>query len=984
MKRILLICLSLFTSFALNAQSDNEIYYFDRSNSTVEFDFKKIDDYYERLHLLYNISNDDRFVMTSSDEHGLFYISNNDEIIDRHNFKETFDTFYHNCYSDFRMLDKNEISELERTWRNNVSNMDIVSLMMDIMMRSAPRGNNDSCYKAEPFCTDNGLYTFQAMTGDNHPSESGPAYSCLQSQPCPSWYYMKISTPGAFSIHMMGKDGNTERDIDYCCWGPFDDPVDPCPHNPGPHQNGLTASKVVSCSYSSSYDEHCQIPSSSTTGDYYILIITNYSRARCVITFEKEPGSGPGTTDCSIMPPVMEYSDACYGNTLHLSAHEVSNASYSWTGPNGFTSSLREPHIDNVTFANSGTYSCTVTIPGQGTSDPMTLDIEILPELHADFTVAGAAPGIPTQFTGTETTYPTGYTNKITSRTWDFGDGSTAATGTNPTHVYTTPGTYNVTYTIVAENATGGTCEDSKTIPVTVECSIMPPVIEYNDACHGSTLHLSAQYVDGVSYSWTGPNGFTSTLREPQINNVTFANSGTYSCAISISESCSSDQETLDIEILPELHADFTVTNAVPGAPTQFTGTETTIPAGNTNKITSRTWNFGDGSPEVLSANPTHVYTTPGTYNVTYTIVAENATGGTCEDSKTIPIAVSDFLTTVVSSDDNEICNGGQTTLRAIAAGGTQNYTYSWTPAGSLNNPTIATPTATPEETTTYKCVISDGTGEVEGECTVTVFPIYDATTTINTISCDPYIIDYYNAETHLWDQMVFNQSYNGPIYLTTTHGCDSLTINLNFQKLSYPNVPLINDDEDKRKEVMPGSSWMPIQYKFEIGDITGGGIEQGLPVEYNWSITYHVDWTGFDNTGTWILQENGTSEASLLVLSEGNATINCDVVTTCGTTHREIFVYSELYGVEDVKDDGRVTIYPNPASNSFYIRFDESTNNKENSVSIYNAAGILVDTFTATSQTTEYKTDDLASGLYFIRITNNDFNVIKRLMINK
>ncbi len=812
MKRILLICLSLFNSFALNAQSDNEIYYFDRSNSTVEFDFKKINDYYERLHLLYNISNDDRFVMTSSDEHGLFYISNNDEIIDRNSFKETFETFYHDCYSDFRMLDKNEISELERTWRNNVSNMDIVSLMMDIMMRSAPRGNNDSCYKAEPFCTDNGLYTFQAMTGDNHPSESGPAYSCLQSQPCPSWYYMKISTPGAFSIHMMGKDGNTERDIDYCCWGPFDDPVDPCPHNPGPHQNGLTASKVVSCSYSSSYDEHCQIPSASETGDYYILIITNYSRARCVITFEKEPGSGPGTTDCSIMPPVMEYSDACYGNTLHLSAHEVSNASYSWTGPNGFTSSLREPHIDNVTFANSGTYSCTVTVPGQGTSDPMTLDIEILPELHADFTVAGAAPGAPAQFTGTETTYPAGCTNKITSRTWDFGDGGTTATGTNPTHVYTNPGTYEVTYTIVAENETGWSCEDTKTMPITV----------------------------------------------------------------------------------------------------------------------------------------------------------------------------SNNLAAAVSSDDSELCEGESTTLRANVSGGTQNYTYTWTPAQSLNNPNTAAPTATPTETTTYKCVVSDGYSEAEGECTVTVHPKYNASTTVDETSCDPYVIDYYNIQTHQWDQMVFNHSYDGIIDLTTTHGCDSLSIDLHFVKLDQANVPLINDDEDRRKEVMPGSSWMPLQYKFEIGDITGGGVEQGIPVEYNWSITYHVDWTGIDNTETWLLQGNGTNEVSLLVLGAGNATINCDVTTACGTTHREIFVYTELYGVDENEGEEYVSIYPNPANTLLHIDFDKSVNSEGISIKIYSATGSLVDELTTSGSTVERSIQNLSDGLYFIKISGNDLNVIRRLTVVK
>jgi hypothetical protein len=42
----------------------------------------------------------------------------------------------------------------------------------------------------------------------------------------------------------------------------------------------------------------------------------------------------------------------------------------------------------------------------------------------------------------------------------------------------------------------------------------------------GSTLQLTAS--GGTSYSWTGPNGFTSIVQNPSITNVTIANSGTY------------------------------------------------------------------------------------------------------------------------------------------------------------------------------------------------------------------------------------------------------------------------------------------------------------------------------------------------------------------------------------------------------------------------------------------------------------------------
>lgn len=44
----------------------------------------------------------------------------------------------------------------------------------------------------------------------------------------------------------------------------------------------------------------------------------------------------------------------------------------------------------------------------------------------------------------------------------------------------------------------------------------------------GQSLNLSAQFVAGATYLWSGPNGFTSNSRTPTITNVTSANQGTY------------------------------------------------------------------------------------------------------------------------------------------------------------------------------------------------------------------------------------------------------------------------------------------------------------------------------------------------------------------------------------------------------------------------------------------------------------------------
>jgi hypothetical protein len=52
------------------------------------------------------------------------------------------------------------------------------------------------------------------------------------------------------------------------------------------------------------------------------------------------------------------------GMTLNLTASPVAGASYSWIGPNGFTSSNQNPSIINATTNASGIYHVTATVGG--------------------------------------------------------------------------------------------------------------------------------------------------------------------------------------------------------------------------------------------------------------------------------------------------------------------------------------------------------------------------------------------------------------------------------------------------------------------------------------------------------------------------------------------------------------------------------------------------------------------------------------------
>jgi gliding motility-associated-like protein len=140
------------------------------------------------------------------------------------------------------------------------------------------------CINAEPFCTGT-TGTFAASTNTQAPV--GPYYDCLGTQPNPAFYYLEIDQPGNLTINMFS---SSFVDIDFICWGPFTDPNTMC--------DSLTLAYVEDCSYSPSAIENCEILN-AVTGQFYVLLITNYSNQATNINFLQTTGNG--TTNCCIL-----------------------------------------------------------------------------------------------------------------------------------------------------------------------------------------------------------------------------------------------------------------------------------------------------------------------------------------------------------------------------------------------------------------------------------------------------------------------------------------------------------------------------------------------------------------------------------------------------------------------------------------------------------------------------------------------------------
>jgi len=603
----------------------------------------------------------------------------------------------------FKALDS--IQELEKT-RDKFTSSDIMLNLSDIygenlLNRVMGRDDvSDSCHKSFPFCTSN-VYTFPAGVNSGT-GQAGPNYGCLNSTPNPAWYHMKILTPGQITIKM---ESTPLRDIDYIVWGPFTDPVFPC-------SGQLTGSKIVSCSYSPNPIEYASVPNGQT-GEYYILLITNYSNNSCEITFSKTGGTGE--TDCTILPPpISSNSPVCYGDDLFLTAETYPGATYSWTGPNGFTSNLQNPVILNPGLANSGTYSLEITVDNI-TSDPINMEVVIAPLSNPDFTFEEVCYGNPNQFTSTSTVNPDG--SVISAYNWNFGDGNTS-NQQNPAHTYSSPGSYEVRL----NTSTGmGFCVRSITKTIVV------PEYPYANAGadkeipNGWSVPLNGDASGGtgnLSYLWT-PQELVVDPNALVTNTVNLSQTTVFTLTVTDNNSgCVTSDEMI---VTVTGGALFVQAVASPGIiclgkSTQLTAT----PSGGAGDYT-----YSWSSPAGFSSDIRNPVVSP-TETTTYTVAVFDGQV-TVNSSVTVEIKP---VPTANAGPDQSINVGTAIALNGSASGGSGSFNYTWSPADSLENPgdnSLQNPmTKLLNVPTTYQLVILDNNGCSSHADATTVFTAGD------------------------------------------------------------------------------------------------------------------------------------------------------------------------------------------------------------------------------------------------------------------
>jgi len=364
-----------------------------------------------------------------------------------------------------------------------------------------------------------------------------------------------------------------------------------------------------------------------------------------------------------VAPIAGSNSPVCVGSALKLSADTISGATYSWTGPNGFSSSLQNPVISNVIAANAGSYSVIATVGGcPGPAGSTSVIVNPTPSTTNSQTNVSCFGGN----NGSASIVVSGGTPSFTYL-WNNAQTNLSATGL-------IAGNYSVTVT------------DTKGCKATAAFSITQPVAALssstshtNVSClggnNGSASVIPAGGTPSYTYLWT--NGQTSSTATGLI-------AGSYSITTTDSKSCATSA-SITITEPAVLSSNVTQTNV-----SCYGGNNgsalVSVPSGGTSPY-SYLWSNGQ-----ISSSITELIAG------TYSLMVTDAKGCTVGASATItqPVAALSFT----NSQTNVSCFGGNNgSASVIAAGGTPGYSYAWQPggqtSGSISNLTIGTYTIT-------------------------------------------------------------------------------------------------------------------------------------------------------------------------------------------------------------------------------------------------------------------------------------------------
>ncbi len=431
-------------------------------------------------------------------------------------------------------------------------------------------------------------------------------------------------------------------------------------------------------SYSQSTVQNPTIPNASTltAGQYTIKVGAGACTKTAVTTVSVHPNP---------LPNPGSNSPVCLNTPINLTSSAA--ASYTWSGPNGFSSNAQNPSIPSAQLVNAGTYTLKVTA-ATGCTAMATVTVGVLTPTVAASNTGPYCAGAAVSLSATA----------ATSYTWS-GPNAFASNAQQPSIPNAQP-VASGNYTVIASV---GSCTASATTSVTVNALPVPLPANTGPYCPGQTIQLSTNAMS--SYTWAGPNSYASNVQNPTIANAQPTLSGNYTVTVTNANGCINTQTTN------------VLVNPTPGI---LAGSNSPVCIGTSINLTSAaastyTWSGPNGFFS-NAQNPT-IANAQLVAAGNYTLIITAATG--CTAMTTVSVAV--LNPTVGASNGGVVCAGAVVTLSATSA---TSYTWSGPAAFSSNAQFPTLPNAQPVSTGNYTVIATIGSCTAQATTAVVVNPL--------------------------------------------------------------------------------------------------------------------------------------------------------------------------------------------------------------------------------------------------------------------
>ena len=381
----------------------------------------------------------------------------------------------------------------------------------------------------------------------------------------------------------------------------------------------------------------------------------------------------------------LECSPGFYSYSSLTSISQNSIATYQWKVNGNIVAST--PNLNY--YFNAGTHIIYLKIIASTGCEKDTTKTIKIDSLVSTFNIPIASKcGVPSTIAFNSTAYAQfGITNYL----WNFGNNSTVNNNLpNPTTTYTTAGVYPINLKITS--TTGCTLTSPQVSNVTIYAAPTLEIDGFNSACANTTLHFDGNITTTdqvISKEWKVNN---IVVGNGNFIDYLFTTAGPYTISFNIKTQFGCDVtkiKNITINPLP-------IPNAAPQIASICLGSSIILSAqsGTVYNWTSPISTSGISNP--ASPTPTVLPTSIG--DIKYMVEVTNPFGCKKLDSVLIKVQQPVNLT---KSPDVTICENGKTQL---SVNGNTN-TYLWSPAASLNSPTIRNPLASPSQTTTYQVI---------------------------------------------------------------------------------------------------------------------------------------------------------------------------------------------------------------------------------------------------------------------------------------